>query len=281
MDQRRANGLLERDDEPAPSRIKHTLDPLPYDHAALEPYIDSRTLTLHHDKHHAGYVASLNAVLENYPELHECTANWLLCNLNQVPRDIRTSVHHHAGGHVNHSLFWRMMSPTGGGAPTGLLADALNRDFGGFEQFKAGFDEAGAKLFGSGWVWLVRKQENGGRLQIVTTAGHDNPMMKGHVPLLVNDVWEHAYYLKYENRRADYLHSWWSIVNWDEVAARLEAADSGLAAGFGRSQEMLGIPVDALPGEAKEAWVARRPFPDFAYSRIDADGAHQTSQVRG
>ncbi|MBT9613588.1 MAG: superoxide dismutase [Burkholderiales bacterium] len=227
MNLRHSKVLSEYDAEPVPGRIKHTLPPLPYAYDALEPYIDTRTLTLHHDKHHASYVTNLNTVLDKYPELHARTADWLLCNLSQVPQTIRAAVHHNVGGHVNHSLFWLMMSPTGGGAPTGPLAGALNRDFGGFEQFKAGFEEAGNKLFGSGWVWLVREQKNDGPLQIITTAGHDHPMMKGHYPLLVNDVWEHAYYLKYENRRADYLHGWWSIVNWEAVSRRFESSDVG------------------------------------------------------
>ncbi len=226
MNQHRSHARQESDNKPASGGTKHTLPALPYDYVALEPYIDARTMTLHHDKHHAGYVANLNAALEKYPELHERTADWLLCNLDQVPQEIRTAVHHNAGGHVNHSLFWQAMSPTGGGV-AGPLAEALDRDFGGFEQFKAGFDEAGEKLFGSGWVWLVRDRKNGGRLQIITTAGHDNPMMQGLSPILLNDVWEHAYYLKYENRRADYLHGWWSIVNWEEAAHWFESSDSG------------------------------------------------------
>lgn len=228
MNQHRSHARQESD-KPMLGGTKHTLPALPYDYAALEPYIDARTMTLHHDKHHAGYVTNLNAALEKYPELRERTADWLLCNLDQVPQDIRTAVHHNAGGHVNHSLFWQAMSPAGGGVASSL-AEALDRDFGGFEQFKAGFDEAGEKLFGSGWVWLVRDRKNGGRLQIITTAGHDNPMMQGLSPILLNDVWEHAYYLKYENRRADYLHGWWSIVNWEEALRRFESSDPGSAA---------------------------------------------------
>lgn len=212
--------------DPVTGRIKHTLPPLPYAYDALEPYIDTRTLTLHHDKHHASYVTNLNMALDKYPELHERTADWLLCNLSQVPQAIRSAVHHNAGGHVNHSFFWQMMSPTVRGALAGPLLDALKRDFGGIAEFKASFEEAGEKLFGSGWVWLVREQKDEGKLQIMTTAGHDHPIMKGLFPLLVNDVWEHAYYLKYENRRADYLHAWWSIVNWDEVARRFVGAQS-------------------------------------------------------
>jgi Fe-Mn family superoxide dismutase len=205
--------------------MKHVLPSLPYDYAALEPHIDARTMKLHHDKHHAGYVANLNAALEKFPALRERTAIWLLLNLSEVPPAARTAVHHNAGGHVNHSLFWRAMSPTGGGAPAGLFADAINRDFGSLEQFKTAFVEAGSKVFGSGWVWLARAQRGGGKLELFTTAGHDNPLMQGHFPVLVNDVWEHAYYLKYENRRADYLKAWWSIVNWEEAARRFERSD--------------------------------------------------------
>jgi len=204
---------------------KHLLSPLPYDYAALEPHIDAHTMMLHHDKHHAAYVASLNTALEKFPELHKRTALWLLLNLSKVPEAIRTAVHNNAGGHVNHSLLWRVMSPKGGGVPKGALADAIARDFGSVEQFKTRFAEAGAKLFGSGWVWLAREQKDGGRLQVYTTSGHDNPLMQGHFPLLVNDVWEHAYYLQYENRRADYLNGWWPVVNWEEVARRFERSD--------------------------------------------------------
>lgn len=207
--------------------MKHLLPDLPYEYAALEPHIDARTMMLHHDKHHASYVASLNSALEEFPELQERTAFWLLLNLGKVPDKIRVAVRHNAGGHVNHSVFWRAMSPAGGGAPAGRLADAIKRDFGGFAQFKARFDDAGAKLFGSGWVWLARAKQDGGRLEVCTTSGHDNPLMLGRFPLLVNDVWEHAYYLKYENRRAEYLHAWWSVVNWEAAAGRLEYSDHG------------------------------------------------------
>ena len=206
--------------------LKHVLPPLPYAHAALEPHIDARTMTLHHDKHHASYVANLNSALEKVPELQGRTATWLLLNPGKVPEKIRAVVRQNAGGHVNHSLFWRAMSPTGGGTPAGLLADAIKRDFGSLEAFKARFDDAGAKLFGSGWVWLARAQQEGGKLQLTTTSGHDNPLMQGQFPLLVNDVWEHAYYLKHENRRADYLKGWWSVVNWEEAAGRFEQSDT-------------------------------------------------------
>jgi len=206
--------------------LKHLLPPLPYEPAALEPYIDARTMMLHHDKHHASYVASLNLALEKFPELQESKAFWLLLNLSKVRQKIRAAVRHSGGGHVNHSLFWRAMSPTGGGAPTGLLAEAIKRDFGGFDAFKARFDDAGAKLFGSGWVWLARAQQDGGRLEVTTTSGHDNPLMQGRFPLLVNDVWEHAYYLQHENRRAEYLKDWWSVVNGEEAAGRFEHSDT-------------------------------------------------------
>lgn len=218
------NSQLEHNSDLSPERVKHTLPALAYDYSALEPYIDSRTLMLHHTKHHAAYVANLNIALDKYPELYEHKAEWLLCNLQQVPKDIRVAVRHNAGGHINHSLFWETMSPTKSSI-TGPLEQLLNRDFGSIERFKTSFVEAGEKLFGSGWVWLVRGKKPGSRLQITTTLGHDNPIMKDCLPLLVNDVWEHAYYLKYENRRTDYLNSWWSIVNWQEVARRFENSD--------------------------------------------------------
>ena len=202
--------------------MKHMLPPLPYDYAALEPHIDARTMTLHHDQHHASYVANLNSALEPFPELHERTALWLLLNLSKIPDKIRTAVHNNAGGHVNHSLFWRAMSPGASRAPAGPLADAINRDFGSLERFKVQFAEAGTKLFGAGWVWLAKAQQDGGRLQVCTTSGHDHPLMQGRFPILVNDVWEHAYYLKHENRRGDYLKGWWPVVNWEEAAHRFE-----------------------------------------------------------
>ena len=204
--------------------MKHILSPLPYDHASLEPHIDARTMTLHHDKHHASYVENLNSALEKFPELQERSALWLLLNLSKVPQTIRSAVRNNAGGHVNHSLFWRAMSPAAS-APAGALAEAIDRDFGGFDRFKTQFAEAGSKHFGSGWVWLARAQEDGGKLSVYTTPGHDNPLMQGHFPILLNDVWEHAYYLKYENRRGDYLKGWWPVVNWDEAARRFERSD--------------------------------------------------------
>jgi len=205
--------------------MKHTLPPFPYDYAALEPHIDAQTMMLHHDRHHASYVANLNSALEMFPELHAHNALWLLLNLDRVPHRIRTAVRNNAGGHVNHSLFWRAMSPAAGGAPAGPLADAIDRDFGSLDEFKARFVDAGGKQFGSGWVWLARTQHDGGKLGVFTTSGHGNPLIQGHFPILVNDVWEHAYYLKYENRRGDYLKSWWPVVNWEEAARRFERSD--------------------------------------------------------
>lgn len=202
--------------------MQHLLPPLPYAVAALEPHIDARTMVLHHDMHHASYVKKLNLALAAAPEsLQGKTADWLLRNLNEVPEKIRTAIRNNAGGHVNHSLLWESMSAGGGGAPSGSLAKGINADFGGFEEFKVQFEAAGSQLFGSGWVWLVRGQHGDGRLQILTTSGHDNPVMQGYDPLLVNDVWEHAYYLKHENRRPEYLHGWWSVVNWKAVEQRL------------------------------------------------------------
>jgi Fe-Mn family superoxide dismutase len=205
--------------------MKHELPPLPYGYAALEPHIDARTMMLHHDKHHAAYVENLNSALRDYPELHARNALWLLLNLSEVPQKVRTAVRNNAGGHVNHSWFWQAMAPAADDAPSGALADAIERDFGSLTQFKSRFAAAGEKLFGSGWVWLARAPQQGGRLRIYVTAGHDNPLMQGRYPILLNDVWEHAYYLKYENRRADYLGTWWSVVNWEEAARRFDRSD--------------------------------------------------------
>jgi len=204
--------------------MKHILPPLPYAPAALEPHIDARTMLLHHDKHHASYVDNLNAALEKFHALRERSALWLLLNPLEVPESIRETVHDNAGGHLNHSLFWQIMGPAAGGVPNGPLVEAINEAFGSLEQFKTRFAEAGTKVFGSGWVWLVHVQRDGARLQIVTTSGHDNPLAQGQYPLLVNDVWEHAYYLKHENRRSEYLDAWWPVVNWEQVSRRFERA---------------------------------------------------------
>jgi len=203
----------------------HLLPDLPYAVAALEPHIDAQTMMLHHDKHHASYVDNLNSTLEKFPDLHEHTALWLLTHLDKVPKKIRTAVRNNAGGHVNHSLFWCAMAPAADSSPTGPLADAIIRDFGNLKKFQLKFEQAGTRLFGSGWVWLARAQKDGGKLQIYTTAGHVNPLMKGHFPILLNDVWEHAYYLEYKNRRSDYLKAWWAITNWQEAGRRFEKSD--------------------------------------------------------
>lgn len=201
--------------------MAHELPPLPYDYAGLEPHIDAATMHLHHDKHHQAYVNNLNAAIEKHPELAKHTAEDLLRNLNAVPDDVRGAVRNNGGGHVNHTMFWQIMKPNGGGAPTGKIADQIKKDFGSFEDFKKQFNEAAAKQFGSGWGWLIFE---GGKLKVVTTANQDNPLSQGHFPILGNDVWEHAYYLKYQNKRPDYLAAWWNTVNWDEVNKRFELA---------------------------------------------------------
>jgi superoxide dismutase, Fe-Mn family len=198
--------------------MAHTLPPLPYPTNALEPHIDAQTMEIHHGKHHNAYVTNLNAALEKAPELASKSLEDLLKNLNAVPEAVRTAVRNNAGGHWNHSQFWQTMGPNGGGAPTGKLAEAINASFGDFEKFKEQFNAAGVGRFGSGWVWLVKE---GGKLAITSTPNQDNPLMEGKpAPILGNDVWEHAYYLKYQNRRPDYLKAWWNTVNWSEVGKR-------------------------------------------------------------
>ncbi|MDP9312910.1 MAG: superoxide dismutase [Chloroflexota bacterium] len=203
--------------------MAHELPPLPYAYDALEPHIDQQTMTLHHDKHHQAYVNNLNTALEKYPDLQSKSAEDLIRDLNSVPEDIRMAVRNNGGGHVNHTMFWQIMGPNGGGEPTGALADAITQAFGSFEDFKKQFNDAGTKRFGSGWAWLVRNSS--GQLQIVSTQNQDNPLSEGNYPILGNDVWEHAYYLKYQNRRPDYLNAWWNTVNWEEVNRRFEAAN--------------------------------------------------------
>jgi Fe-Mn family superoxide dismutase len=198
----------------------HELPPLPYAYEALEPYIDSETMHLHHDKHHATYVNTLNTAIEKHPELASKSAEDLLRNLNSVPEDIRTTVRNHGGGHVNHTMFWQIMGPKTGGEPSGALADEIRKAFGSFDEFKTKFNDAGAKQFGSGWAWLVRGNDS--KLQIISTPNQDSPLLQGLWPIMGNDVWEHAYYLKYKNVRADYLKAWWNVVNWKEVEKRLQ-----------------------------------------------------------
>ena len=200
--------------------MPHTLPPLPYPAAALEPHIDAQTMEIHHGKHHNAYVTNLNVALEKAPELANKPLDELLKNLNTVPEAIRTAVRNNGGGHWNHSQFWQSMGPNAGGSPSGKLADAIKAAFGDFEKFKEQFNAAGVGRFGSGWVWLVNE---GGKLAITSSPNQDNPLMDGKsAPLLGNDVWEHAYYLKYQNRRPDYLKAWWNTVNWKEVGKRFQ-----------------------------------------------------------
>jgi Fe-Mn family superoxide dismutase len=193
--------------------------PLPYDYNALEPYIDTQTMQLHHDKHHAAYVNNLNNAVNN-TDFASKNVDDVLRHINDVPQNIRTAVQNNAGGHSNHSMFWAIMKPNGGGEPTGALASAIQQTFGSFDQFKAAFNDAGVKRFGSGWTWLVLDQS--GKLSVISTANQDSPLMNGQYPVMGNDVWEHAYYLKYQNRRPDYLAAWWNVVNWDEIARRYQ-----------------------------------------------------------
>lgn len=195
------------------------LPPLPYAYNALEPHIDEATMRFHHDKHHAAYVKNYNAAIEKYPQLKNKSVEELVRNLNSVPKDIRNIVRNNGGGHINHSMFWQIMTPNGGGEPKGPIADAINKNFGSFADFKKQFNEAGNKRFGSGWAWLVR--DKAGKLLVTSTANQDSPLMEGLTPIMGNDVWEHAYYLKYQNRRADYLEAWWNVINWEEINKRL------------------------------------------------------------
>ncbi len=199
--------------------------PLPYEYNALEPYIDTQTMQLHHDKHHAAYVNNLNNALQNQSQLASWTVEDLVQRINEVPESIRTAVRNNAGGHTNHSMFWQIMKPNGGGEPTGELGSAIQQAFGSFDQFKAAFNDAGVKRFGSGWTWLVL--DRSGKLQVISTANQDSPMMDGMFPVMGNDVWEHAYYLKYQNRRPDYLAAWWNVVNWDEITHRYQHGHGG------------------------------------------------------
>ena len=196
------------------------LPPLPYDYSALEPYIDTQTMQLHHDKHHAAYVNNLNAALKDNSQFSSMNVDDVLRHIKDVPDNVRTAVQNNGGGHSNHSMFWQIMTPNGGGQPSGALANAINSTFGSFDAFKTQFNDAGVKRFGSGWAWLVLDQS--GKLQVISSANQDSPLMNGIYPVMGNDVWEHAYYLKYQNRRPDYLNAWWNVVNWDEVAKRYQ-----------------------------------------------------------
>jgi Fe-Mn family superoxide dismutase len=196
-----------------------TLPPLPYANDALEPHIDAQTMTIHHDKHHQAYVDKLNAAVAG-TEWESKSIDEIIANLDKLPENIRTAVRNNGGGHYNHSLFWEWMSPDGGGEPSGPLADAINAKFGSFAKFKEEFEAAGVARFGSGWVWLIK---DGSGVAIVSTPNQDSPASEGKVVLLGNDVWEHAYYLKYQNRRPEYLAAWWNVVNWPKVQSRFSA----------------------------------------------------------
>ncbi|MFD2369193.1 superoxide dismutase [Brevibacillus sp. GCM10020057] len=201
--------------------MAHQLPALPYAHNALEPHIDAQTMEIHHGRHHATYVNNLNAALEGHADLQGKSVEELISNLDALPEAIRTAVRNNGGGHANHTLFWEILSPNGGGAPTGELADAINAAFGSFDNFKAEFAKAATGRFGSGWAWLVA---DGGKVAITSTPNQDSPLMEGKTPILGLDVWEHAYYLKYQNKRPDYINAFWNVVNWDEVSKRFAAA---------------------------------------------------------
>ena len=202
--------------------MSHTLPDLPYAYDALEPHIDARTMEIHHGKHHQGYVNNLNAALADQGDLAAEKVEKVLLEINSVPESIRTAVRNNGGGHANHSLFWTIMSPNGGGTPSGDLAGAIDSAFGSFEEFKSSFSTAAGTRFGSGWAWLVRTAS--GDLQVYSTANQDSPYMQGDTPVMGLDVWEHAYYLNYQNRRPDYVSAFWSVVNWEEVAHNFENA---------------------------------------------------------
>jgi Fe-Mn family superoxide dismutase len=201
---------------------KYELPPLPYAFDALEPHIDAQTMQIHHDRHHAAYINNANAALEGHPDLQAKDVLDLLRHLDTVPESIRTTLRNNAGGHANHSLFWTILGPGKGGTPSGALAEGIRSTFGSFDAFKEQFAKAAAGRFGSGWAWLV--VDRGGHLAITSTPNQDNPVMEGQTPILGLDVWEHSYYLKYQNRRPDYIAAFWNVVNWDEVARRHAAA---------------------------------------------------------
>lgn len=202
--------------------MPHELPPLPYPANALEPHIDEQTMNIHHDRHHNTYVTNLNAALESAPELQGKSIEELISNLDEIPENIRTAVRNNGGGHANHSLFWQIITPGGGGTPGGNLASSIDRDLGGYEKFKEDFTKAATTRFGSGWAWLVT--DSSGKLSVTSTPNQDNPLMEGKTPILGLDVWEHAYYLKYQNKRPDYIAAFWNIINWDEVNNRYSSA---------------------------------------------------------
>jgi Fe-Mn family superoxide dismutase len=202
--------------------MSYTLPPLPYAFDALEPHIDARTMEIHHDKHHAAYINNLNNALKDHPELAAKPVNELIADLSAVPEAIRPAVRNNGGGHSNHTFFWDIMGPGKGGAPVGKLAEAITKAFGSFDEFKAKFEEAGVKRFGSGFAWLIVNKQ--GQLEIISLPNQDSPYMDGNKPVIANDVWEHAYYLHYQNRRPDYLKAWWNVVNWDHAEQNYQTA---------------------------------------------------------
>ncbi|MGP0587160.1 superoxide dismutase [Paenibacillus timonensis] len=202
--------------------MAYELPALPYPANALEPHIDEQTMNIHHDRHHNTYVTNLNAALESAPDLQSKSVEELISNLDAVPENIRMAVRNNGGGHANHSLFWKVIGPGGGGAPTGAVASAINSDLGGYDKFKEDFTKAATTRFGSGWAWLVVGKD--GKLAVTSTPNQDNPLSEGLTPILGLDVWEHAYYLKYQNKRPDYIAAFWNIINWDEVNRLYEAA---------------------------------------------------------
>ena len=204
--------------------MAHSLPPLPYAFNALEPHIDARTMEIHHGKHHQAYVTNLNAALDKHPELHEKSIEDLLKSITSVPDDIRQAVVNNGGGHANHTMFWEIMGPGGGGAPTGAIADAINSSFGGFDKLKEEFKKAAIGRFGSGWAWVI---DNGGKLVVESTPNQDSPLMTGKKIVFGIDVWEHAYYLNYQNRRPDYVDAWWNVVNWKKVEELYANAKAG------------------------------------------------------
>jgi Fe-Mn family superoxide dismutase len=202
--------------------MAYELPPLPYPFNALEPHIDAKTMEIHHDKHHQAYITNANKALEGHPDLAAKPVDELLADLSKVPESIRTVIRNNAGGHSNHTFFWKIIGPNAGGSPKGKLAEAINSTFGSFDQFKGELEKAGLGRFGSGWAWLVVNKE--GKLQITSTANQDSPVSEGLTPVIGVDVWEHAYYLLYQNRRPDYLKAWWNVVNWDQAEKNFQAA---------------------------------------------------------
>ncbi len=205
----------------AAAQTTHVLPPLPYAFDALEPYIDAKTMEIHHDKHHGAYVTNLNKALEGNADLQKLSVEQLIAQIDRVPENIRTAVRNNGGGHANHSLFWKIMKKGGGGEPKGELADAIKSTFGSFADFKTKFNQAATTRFGSGWAWLFFKD---GKLTLESLPNQDNPLMSGGKPVMGLDVWEHAYYLKYQNRRPEYIEAWWNVVNWDEITKNFGAA---------------------------------------------------------